>query len=327
MRKLNRLGRAAVVLLVLTFMMITCNVSAAKNFPAKPITLIVPFSAGGISDLLARLISDVSKKYISQPINVVNRPGGSGTIGINEVVTSKPDGYTLGLGSAGETCSALHLIKAPYNLDSYTPICQIGNSRYALVVRKDAPWNNLKEFVDYVKKNPKMNVGVPGKGTVQHLTAEYFCQIANIDLNFVPFQGSGPVIPALLGGHVDAAMFNVTEILGMYKAKEVKLLTVFSQKRIETVDLKDVPTVKEQGFNVNVFGGAHFIVAPNNIPSGTLRELRGLMKNIVADEKFVDTLLPMGYGPGYGTTSQSKKFFKEWYEISGGIYQKLGMVK
>lgn len=296
-----------------------------EKFPIKPITLVVPFSAGGISDTLARAIAETSKKYLDQPINVVDQPGGSGTVGTNQVVTSKPDGYTLLLGSSGELASGLHLVKAPYGLDSYTPLCQIGWMRVVLATRKDAPWKSLKDFIEYAKKNPeKVSVGVPGTGSVVALTGYMFCQQVGIKLNFVPFQGSGPLVPALLGGHVDVALLNVPEISSQFKAGEANILVVFSDERVEAV--KDVPTAKEQGYDVSG-GASHFIVGPNGIPEEIAKVIRGTIKKVVSDPKFIETTNQLGYQLKYAETAESKEFLKKWYETAGEIYKKLGMVQ
>jgi tripartite-type tricarboxylate transporter receptor subunit TctC len=323
----NMVKKAIVTMTLLFVIAAACVVSAKspEQYPSKAITLIVPFSAGGISDYVARLISDVSRKYTNQPINVVNVPGGSAVVGSNQVITAPPDGYTLGLLSSGEAASALNILKAPYDLNSYTPFCQVGKTRYVLAVNKNAKWNTLKEFIDYAKKNPKkVNVATPGKGTITYLTGEYFCDKTGIELNFVPFQGSGPIVPALLGNHVDAAFFSVIEILSSYKAKEVKLLATINDKRIPVVN--DVPTAKEQGYNI-VAGGSHYVVGPNGVPAGTAKAICKLIQQVTSDEKYINSVMSMGYTPEYAGTQASKKTLKNWHDQARTIYQKLGMLQ
>jgi len=326
MRSSKRLISVVMVLFLVTALAAVNAGAAKEQFPTKPITLIVPFSAGGISDIMARNIAETSRKYIQQPINVINRPGGSATIGTYEMITSKPDGYTLLYGSSGELASGLHLVKAPYGLNDYTPLCQIGSMRAVLAVAKDTKWKNLKEFVKYAKANPgKVTVGIPGKGTVVHLTGEYFAQVAGIELNFVPFQGSGPLIPALLGGHVEAALLNVPEIMGMYKAKEAGILAVFSDDKVEAV--KEAPLAKKQGFNI-AGGASHFIAAPNGLSNDTANAIRKLMKKITSDPKFLEITNGMGYSVSYnGNTKECQKFLNDWYQTGGEVYKKLGMVQ
>ncbi len=305
----------------------TARQSAKKEevkYPIKPITLIVPFAAGGVSDLVSRQIAQVSKSYLSQPVNVVNRPGGSGTVGTNEVVTANPDGYTLMFGSSGELASGLHVVKAPYGVDQYTPLVQVGALRIALVVKKDAPWQNLQEFVAYAKQNPdKLSAGIPGEGTVVHLTGVNFQQKAGIKLTSVPFQGSGQLIPSLLGGHVDLAFLNVTEIMSQYKAGEVRILAVFADTRIDAIN--DVPTAKEQG--VDIAGGAsHYIIAPNGLPENVAKALQAALKKATEDRQFQDFANSTGYQVIYTETDKAKQDLKQWHETAGKIYSDLGMM-
>ncbi|SDE41264.1 Bug family tripartite tricarboxylate transporter substrate binding protein [Sporomusa acidovorans] len=294
------------------------------QFPTKPITLVVPFAAGGVSDLVSRQIAQVGKTYLNQPINVVNRPGGSGTVGTNEVVSANPDGYTLLFGSSGELSSGLHVVKAPYDLSKYTPLAQVGSLRVAVAVKRDAPWNTLKELVDYAKQNPgKLSAGIPGEGTVVHLTGVNFSQKAGISLTTVPFQGSGQLIPSLLGGHVDVGFLNVSEIMNQYKAGEAKILAVFADTRVDAI--KDVPTAKEQG--IDVAGGAsHYIVAPNGLPENVAKALQAALQKTLEDAQFRDFAKNMGYQVVYSDTDKSKKDLQDWYDLTGKIYSDLGMM-
>lgn len=323
---LKKIMTAALIAALAVMTLTACGTKKEEtkvNYPAKPITLIVPFSAGGISDTMARAIAETGKKYLSQPINVVNRAGGSGTTGSNEVIKAAPDGYTLLYGSSGELASGLHLVKAPYKVGDYTPINKVGTMRVVLAVKKDAPWKDLKEFVEYARNNPeKVTVGIPGKGTVVHLTGEDFSQKAGIKLNVVPFQGSGPLLPALLGGHVDAALLNVPEIMNQYKAGEANILAVFSDERVGVV--KDVLTAKEQGFDVDG-GASHFIVGPKGLPPEVIKTLQEAMQKITQDPQFLQTTDTLGYQVEYADTAASETFLQKWYQSAGEIYQKLGM--
>lgn len=299
--------------------------SEKPKFPTKAITLIVPFAAGGVSDLVSRQISQTAKQYLGQPINVVNRPGGSGTVGTNEVITSNPDGYTLLFGSSGELSSGLHVVKAPYDLTKYTPLTQVGSLRVAVAVKKDAPWNTLKDLVDYAKQNPgQLSAGIPGEGTVVHLTGTNFAKKSGISFTTVPFQGSGQLIPSLLGGHVDIAFLNVSEIMSQYKAGEVKLLGVFADSRVDAV--KDVPTAKEQGIDVSG-GASHYIVAPNNLPDDIAKVLQDALKKTLEDPQFIDFAKNMGYQIVASDTAKSKKELKDWFDLTGELYTELGMNK
>lgn len=216
------------------------------------------------------------------------------------------------------------MVKAPYGIDKYSPLVQIGSLRVAVAVKKDAPWQNLQELIAYAKQNPdKLSVGIPGEGTVVHLTGVNFSQKAGIKLTSVPFQGSGRLIPSLLGGHVDLAFLNVSEIMSQYKAGEVRLLGVFADTRVEAV--KDVPTAKEQG--IDIAGGAsHYIVAPNGLPDNVAKTLQEALKRVTEDPQFQEFAKNTGYQVIYAETDKSKQDLKQWYETTGKIYTDLGMM-
>lgn len=296
---------------------------AKEDYPIKPFTLMVPFGPGGGSDITSRIIADVAKKHSPQPFIIRNRPGASGTRCVYDLTKSKPDGYTMAFSSNSEGCSALHLLPAKYTLDSYKVICSV-DYRSPVVVTK-GPWNNLKELVDYSKKNPgKVRAGVPGLGTVARLCGEWLGIEAGVKWTTVPFQGSGPVIPALLGGHVEIAFLWPDVVMGLYKAGDVKILCYISDKR--STILPKVPTSKENGFEV-AGGSRHFIIVPNGVPKPTREKLHGIMKNIIEDPEFGKRLAALGNQAYYEDSETSTAFLKEWYKTAGGLYKKLGMIK
>jgi tripartite-type tricarboxylate transporter receptor subunit TctC len=310
-------------LMLFLFLYSTGASYAQTDYPSKPVTILVPYEPGGVSDIISRIISDVGRKVSPQPFVVVNRAGASGTSAILELVNSKPDGYTVAFASSSEASSGLHIIPAKYTIDSYTIICRVG--LLPVTISTKGPWNNLKEFVEHAKKNPdKVRAGVPGLGTVVRLTGERFASTAGIKWKVVPFQGSGPLIPAVLGGHVEIGLLNVPEVVTQYKAGEMKVICVFSDRRSKAIP--DVPTAKEQGFNVSG-GASHFIVVPNNVPGPVRTRLDALMKKIIEDPDFQKRTTELGYTAFYEDSETSKDFVKEWYKVSGELYDALGMKK
>jgi tripartite-type tricarboxylate transporter receptor subunit TctC len=284
---------------------------------------MIPFGPGGGSDTSARILVDVAKKYCSQPIIIVNRPGASGTRCIYELTQSKPDGYTTAYPSNSEGCSALHLIPAKYTLDSYEVISSV-DSRSPVVVTKGS-WNSLEELIAFAKKNPgKVSAGVPGLGTVARLCGEWLGIEAKAEWKIVPFQGSGPVIPALLGGHVDIAFLWPDVVMGLYKSGELKVLCSISEERSKI--MPNVPTSKEYGFNVSG-GSRHFVIVPNGVPKPIKEKLHGIIKNVVQDPEFIKRLAALGNNAYYETPDKSTAFLKEWYKTTEGLYKKLGMLK
>jgi tripartite-type tricarboxylate transporter receptor subunit TctC len=293
------------------------------DYPSKNITILVPYEPGGISDSISRLISDVGRKYSPQPFVVVNRPGASGTTAIFELVQSKPDGYTIAFASSSEASSALHILPAKYTIDSYTVVCQAGN--LPVVIATKGPWTNLKEFVEYAQKNPdKIRAGVPGLGTVVRLTGERFVNSAGLKLKIVPFQGSGPLLPAVLGGHVEVAFMNVPEISPQYKAGELKVLCVFGDERSKS--LPGAPTAKEQNFDISG-GASHFILFPNGVPPAVRDKMDSIMKKVIEDPDFQKRTSELGYTAFYRNAEGAKAFIRDWYALSEKLYSSLGMKK
>jgi tripartite-type tricarboxylate transporter receptor subunit TctC len=296
---------------------------AQEDYPIKPVNLIVPWPVGGLSDIIARIIAEIGRKHFPQPFIVVNRAGASGTAGMQELVNSKPDGYTIAFATNSEGGSSLHILHAAYTIDSYTIICRTGGQPVCIATK--GPWNSLKEFVDYTRKNPdKIRAGVPGLGTIVRLTGEQFAIKAGLKFKVVPFKGSGPSLTALLGGHIEIGLMNVPEIISLYKAGELKVLCVFSDKRSKP--LPGVPTAKEQGFDV-VGGATQFIIVPNGVPKQIREKLDGAMKKALEDPEFNKKTTELGYMPSYADSETSKALIKEWYKTSGELYNMLGMKK
>ena len=168
MRSIKRITLSCLFILFLLQIFIGPSY-AQEDYPIKPVNLIVPWPVGGLSDIIARIIAEIGRKHFPQPFIVVNRAGASGTAGMQELVNSKPDGYTIAFATNSEGGSSLHILHAAYTIDSYTIICRTGGQPVCIATK--GPWNSLKEFVDYTRKNPdKIRAGVPGLGTIVRLT-------------------------------------------------------------------------------------------------------------------------------------------------------------
>jgi len=297
----------------------------AADFPNKPIELIVPYDAGGVSDILARAFVDAAQGIISQPITVKNIGGGSGTIGNYELVKAKPDGYTWLWAATGHISSTLHITPAQYTKDDFTIVNKAGEMVASIVVPKNSPFNTLQDLIDYAKQNPgKLTVGNPGEGTVVALLANMFADETGTQFEHVPYNGSGPLLPSVLGGHVQAAFMNVPEIRGQVEAGELRALAVLSEKRIDV--LPDIPTAIENG--VNVAGGAnHYIIIPNNVPEAIIAKIDELTKQVYESDKFKQKMADISYNLSYKNGADSKAEVDEWYEKTGELYRKLGLIK
>lgn len=295
------------------------------KWPEKNIELIVPFNAGGVSDILSRSFAEAAAGVIDQSITVKNVGGGSGTVGNYELVKAKPDGYTWLWAASGHISSALHITPAQYTRDDFTIVNKVGEMVAAIVVPKDSPFQTLEDLVKYAEEHPgELTVGNPGEGTVVAMLANLLQDRADVKLQHVPFQGSGPLLPAVMGNHVMAGFMNVPEVIGQVKSGDLRALAVLSENRVDL--MPDVPTSVEQG--IDVAGGAgHFIIIPNNVPEEVVQRIDELTKQVYETDRFKELMEQAGYQLGYKNAADALKEVDEWHEITGEIYKKLGQIQ
>lgn len=235
------------------------------GYPEKPIELVVPFGAGGSTDLGARVLANALPKIFGQPVVVVNKSGGGGQIGSAYVMKAKPDGYTMLANTIGPATiyPALHR-KAPLTYNSLTPVARTEVIPCILVTRPDDRWKNLKEFVEFLKKNPgKVKYAIAGMGTVSELGIKAFFSEAGIPLaNFIgiPFEGTAEAIAAVLGKHADFLYVNLTPCLEHIEAKTLVALGTSTSERLSS--LQAVPTLEEQGYKKSSIMGWKGISGP-----------------------------------------------------------------
>ena len=273
----------------------------AQSYPAKPIRLIVPFPAGGATDILARALSQKLGEKIGQAVVVDNRPGAGGTIGADAAAKSVADGYTLLLAT-----SSTHSIgpainpKIPYNAEAdFTPIAYVASSPNVVVVPNTLPVKTMREFIDYARKNPgKLNYASSGNGTIVHLTTEYFKAQSDTFILHIPYRGTALAIPDLVSGKVDV-MFD-SFVTGMPHVRDGKLraLAVTSAKRSALAP--DMPTVTETlpGFDsVTWFG----LYGPKGMPNDLTAKVNQAVNAALADADVKERFARLGAEPAGGT--------------------------
>lgn len=301
--------------------------ASAPDFPTKNIQLIVPFNAGGVSDILARAFVDAAAQegIIDERITVVNKGGGSGTIGNYDLVKSKPDGYTWLWAATGHMSSSLHITPAQYTKDDFIIVNRVGEMSTVLVVPSNSPIETLEDYIEAANSRPgELTIGNPGEGTVVSLAAHIFEEGAEIELNHVPFQGSGPLLPAVLGGHVESALMNLPEVQGQLKSGDLRALAVMSEERIDA--LPDVPVPGELGIEI-IGGASHFIIVANETPDEIVARIDELTKEVYESERFKQLMEQAGYQLGYRTGAEAREEVDAWYEVTGDLYERLGMVE
>ena len=222
--------------------------AGAQNWPTRPVTMVVPFTAGTTSDVVARVLADHLSKAIGQSIVIDNRGGAGGNIGGALVARAQPDGYTLLLATTGPAATN----KLMYKDLSYdpqrdlAPVMLVGKSPVIIVARPDAPFRTLAEMIDYAKANPdKLNAGFPGNGTLGHITGELLKDRTHITFGQVQYRGSTPIMTDLIGGHIDVAMDSMAVYVPNVKDGRLRALAIAGAKRWSA--LPDVATVSESG--------------------------------------------------------------------------------
>ncbi len=294
--------RKIIGIAVLVCMVAAIGVGAQARFPTKAIKIIVPWNAGGGTDAVARALARSGEKHLGVPVVVENRPGGSGAVGLAEVVQSAPDGYTLAilpveLGFMDKTGVY------PFGFKDFTPIMNLNTDPAALTV-KAGRFKTVAEFVAFAKANPgKLKVGHSGTGLLWHLAAATFAKEAGISLTYVPFDGAAPAIAALIGNQIDAVTVSGAEVQAQVKAGELSMLACMGDKRL--ANFPEITTMQELGINVNVstFRG---LGGPRGLPADRTKILHDGFKKMMEEADFVSTLQKMGLGIDYRSTADYK---------------------
>jgi tripartite-type tricarboxylate transporter receptor subunit TctC len=237
----------------------------AQDYPARPVEMVVPFAAGGGSELLARLLADGLAKRLGQPFVVVNRPGANTNLGTFSVVRAKADGYTLLIASVGLAANPSLYKKLAFEPQSdLEPITLIANSPTLLAVPPSLPVNSLAEFIAYAKARPgELNYASYGVGSGPHLATELFCAMTGVKMVHVPYGGGGPAAVGAMTGQVQALFSSILPVLGMIRGGTLKAIALASDRRFEL--LPDVPTFRESGLDYRT--GTWFgLLAPARTP-------------------------------------------------------------
>ncbi len=299
--------------------------AAAAKYPAKPIQIIVPMPAGGASDLAARAMEKVSKQYLGQSLVVVNKPGGGGALGFNDLVESKPDGYTLGLAATNMILQPLYGGTKHNYPQATEPIAQAMYNNIAIAVTTDKPWKTLPELIEYVKQHPgELKYAHTNVGSLPHVVSAMFAGETGTKMEAVPFQGGADSVTAFLGGHVQVMFSQFSELKNHAKEGKVRILAVASEKRLP--NYPDIPTFKEQG--VNIVAATWFgIAAPKGMPENVKKTLAEGFKKIMDDPGFKKTAEDLGFYVEYlGPDELSAKWKKET-EVYGKAIKASGIAE
>jgi tripartite-type tricarboxylate transporter receptor subunit TctC len=298
-----------------------------KDYPNQPITLIVPWGAGGASDQAARAVARFAPNYLGQQMIVVNKPGAGGAVGMETVIRSKPDGYTLLSASIGSnTLTPAFQANLPFKFDEVTFICRTQLNPAVLVVKAEASWKTLKDLVEDVKKNPgKFMYGTSGIGSMHNWATYKFLKAAGIDMKnvtMIPFNSGKEQVVAMLGGNIHFSYMNLSEPYAQLKAGRLKALAL-APKRMEEVP--NVPTFAELGYpQVNIMGWRG-VSGPPNLPEGIVKKLEQGMEKLCRDPAWIDMVVKMGDLPAYIGPKDFKSFVTKEYKEAKNDAESLGI--
>jgi tripartite-type tricarboxylate transporter receptor subunit TctC len=294
---ITRLLTSLTALLLVGVFSAPLSPAQAQDYPTNPITVIVPFSAGGPTDTVTRLVAESMSKSLGQQMIVENVGGAGGTLGAGRAAKAEPDGYTLLLHHIGMATSATLYRKLPYDpKTAFAPIGLVTEVPMVLVARKDLPPNNLQELITYVKENKdKVTYANAGVGAASHLCGMLFMQAIETPLTTVPYKGTGPAMTDLLGGQVDFMCDQTTNTTGQIKAGAIKAYGVFADQRLG--NLPDLPTIKEAGLDGLSFAIWHALYAPAGTPEPIVNKLSEALKAALADPKVVERFAELGTAP------------------------------
>ena len=296
--------------------------AAAQDYPTKPITVYVPFSAGGGTDLSVRMLEEAVSKNLGQKLVIINK---TGTATIYQVVTGTPDGYTLVVGSTGNLAAVPHNPGAPYKLDDYVPVVRLTNVPALLVAPAGSPFHNLGDVVAAARKNPGgLKVGISPLGSISHLAAIQLEKAFNIKFSYIPHKSNGDVMTSVLGGHLDLGSVDIGAAAPRMTANGVQGLALYSDKRLP--EFPNLMTVKEQGADI-VFGFANDILAPKGTPERIVETLHQAFRKALQDPQVIARSKQLNLPIAYLGPKEDREAINRSYEVFGKLLTELGLAK
>ncbi|HSB69901.1 MAG TPA: tripartite tricarboxylate transporter substrate binding protein [Candidatus Methylomirabilis sp.] len=322
------MNRFLVTLLLLTALL-PAGAQAQESFPSRPISMVAPFPPGGVADLMARPVAAAMEKLLKSPVVVTNKTGAAGAVGMSFVANSKPDGYTLlmALSSISIIPEADKLFdrKPAYTMDQLTPVALISADPTILVVRADRPWKSVKEFVEDAKRRPEqISYSSSGIYGTLHMAMEMLTHAAGIKLKHVPYNGAGPALTAILGGHVDALASGPAVVLPHIKAGKLRPLAGWGAKRVEA--LAELPTFKELGYDIEFYIWAG-VFAPTGTPEPVLQKLRDIVRQAVQDPDFKSAMVKMETPVAYMDAPEFRNFWDKDAKMLADAIKRVGKIE
>ena len=299
-----------------------------QDFPKKPITILVPMPAGGPSDMTARVLAEIAKEFLGQPVVVVNKPGGGQIIAQTLVAKEKPDGYTLAVTSIPALVTVPQMREVAFDpLKDFEYILIHMSFAGGIICRSDKPWRSMKDLIAYSRQNPdQVTYATVGTGTAPLIAGAFIEAKENIKWRMIPYDGSAQVIPAVLGGHADLGLADIALYISHVKTGELRLLAVEKMGKEKYFPNVITSTFEELGYEVRV-GATFGILAPKGTPADVVKKLHDTFKRAIEDPRYEEQCEKLGVLKTYQSGEQFFKNIKNEYETRGNVLRKLGLAK
>lgn len=301
--------------------------AAEAKYPARQITLVCPLSPGGLLDVAARVLAEALEKELKQPVVVVNKPGGAMTTGGYAVASAKPDGYTLGffVNTTALPEVYTYFYGAPYSSADLRPISRVHFFNTAVTVKGDAPWNTMKEFVEYARKNPGTKFGHNGKGGLQYVIMTAIAKAEGLKMVDVPYDGDATSVPAIMGGHIPVALPAYGLVKPQVQAKRLKVLAISSEKRVDFAP--NVPALGELGYKLPSYASFFALFAPKKTPDEIVNKLDEVVRKLCADKEFQTKNRNLDLQLAYEGPAGFEKYMNQWKAEMMAFFVEQGMTK
>ena len=295
---------------------------AQPPYPERAITVLVPFPAGGRTDLTARSIAEGLERHLGVDVVVVNKPGAGGVIGALSVAQAAPDGYTIGVLSSAVVATQ-YTVETGTSLSDYEVAGLVEISPAAIAVRVDSPWRSLADLVAAAEADPNgLHMAITA-GASSNVFAGGFLDAAGIEMTLVPFKGDAPGITALAGGHVDSHSGVPASSTAMVESGELKILGIAAEERME--QFTGIPTFREQGVDL-VIGSFHAVYLPKGTPEEVVDKVMGAVRETMAQPEVIEKMKNVGLGPTFRDRAGAAEFLARQDATYKALITKLGML-
>lgn len=320
----RKILKPAFLLFLIVVMPLFLERAWGAEFPTKPIDFIVPYPPGGPSDTMARALAPRVEEVLGKPVVPINKPGAAGAVALSLLAKAKADGYSIVLVSHTALIVSPHLEKVGYDpLTDFTYLANVYTNPCMVVVRSDAPWKNIQELWDYAKKNPrKIKYGSWGQNSAGQVFMEAVAKERSIEWVHVPFKGDGPVIPALLGGHIDVAAIGGGQ--GPYiKAGTLRGLLLISLHR--SPSYPEAPCIKDVGLKLELDAGTVAgLIAPKGLDAGIVKKYEDSAQRAVQNQDFLKISSNLGVDIKFLSGREFKQKVEKDYKLYGEVLKELG---